>query len=186
MKSEISAFMDGELPPEQGRAALVALSGSTDLRSDWEIWHTVGDGLRGQQNGIVLGNDFHGALMARIADEPPLLCPGALSCATKPARRIPYWVSVAASLMGVAAVALVALRFDTLPQSGLAQIARVPVAASRLAQPKPAQVAVERSVVNQDRLRDYVLAHEGANGAMPMPARYQRGLVATSAGGNGR
>ena len=123
---QLSALIDGELPPDEARFLLRRLDHDTELRDCWERWQLCGDVLRGRVDGWA-----RDGLAARVAD----------AVATEPLskhapvgndRRWWRWGSGAALAASVAMVALFLTRQspDVRPSNGV-----------------PAQVAVTRQPV---------------------------------------
>jgi negative regulator of sigma E activity len=65
---QLSALMDGELPPEQARFLLRRLEHDDTLRGCWERWQLAGDVMRGMDSVVVPG-EFAGRVAAAIAAE---------------------------------------------------------------------------------------------------------------------
>ena len=97
MKEKLSAMMDGELADEL-QAHLGRLRADPELRAAWDIYHLIGDSLRGQVSPAIAPR-----VISRLRDEPTVLAP-------PPARRTAarigwYGMYAAASLAAVAIVA---------------------------------------------------------------------------------
>ena len=73
-KQQISAFADGELPDHEVDTAIAALR-APDCRSDWDIYHQIGDTLRSEPMASPLSAGFSARFAARLATEPTLLAP---------------------------------------------------------------------------------------------------------------
>ena len=73
-KQQISAFADGELPDHEVETIMAVLKAS-DGRSDWDMYHQIGDTLRSETMALPLSAGFTAQLSARLAAEPPLLAP---------------------------------------------------------------------------------------------------------------
>lgn len=73
-KQQISAFADGELPDHEVEATMAVLTASGG-RSDWDMYHQIGDVLRSDTMALPLSAGFTDRLAARLAAEPPLLAP---------------------------------------------------------------------------------------------------------------
>ena len=97
MKEKLSALMDGELGTEV-HAHLGKLRTDAELRVAWDVYHLIGDCLRGHA-----GADIAPRVIARLRDEPTVLAPQRERSA---ARRIGWYGMYAAASM--AAVAVVA------------------------------------------------------------------------------
>ncbi|WP_025771530.1 sigma-E factor negative regulatory protein [Thioalkalivibrio sp. HK1] len=66
---DISAFMDDELPPEEGGALVDRLLEDETLRRRWASYHLIGDILRGTECRVQMAIDDGDCLSARIAEE---------------------------------------------------------------------------------------------------------------------
>jgi sigma-E factor negative regulatory protein RseA len=73
-KQQISAFADGELPDHEVETIMAVLKAS-DGRSDWDMYHQIGDTLRSETMALPLSAGFTAQLSARLAAELPLLAP---------------------------------------------------------------------------------------------------------------
>ena len=65
---QLSALMDGDLPPDQARFLLRRLEHDTELTGRWERWQLCGDVLRGQAQAPAPAG-FAGQIAAAIAAE---------------------------------------------------------------------------------------------------------------------
>ena len=97
MKEKLSALIDGELESEV-HAHLGRLRTDPELRNAWDMYHLIGDCLRGHA-----GAEIAPRVIARLRDEPTVLAPPRVRSA---ARRIGWYGMYAAASM--AAVAVVA------------------------------------------------------------------------------
>jgi len=97
MKEQLSAMMDGALDDEAGERCVRRLKNDPELREAWDVYHLIGDALRGHTAPHVAG-----AVRARLAEEPTVLAPRRAGRST----RERLWVPLAAAA-SVAAVALV-------------------------------------------------------------------------------
>ena len=73
-KQQISAFADGELSDHDVEATMAVLT-APDGRSDWDIYHQIGDTLRSETMALPLSAGFTDRFAACLAAEPPLLAP---------------------------------------------------------------------------------------------------------------
>lgn len=138
----ISAFMDGELGQEEGAGQIGRLKDDPQARRAWEIYHLIGDSVRGDTG---LSPRFMEQLGARLAAEPTVLAPRP-RMQQRTARRIA--LSAAASVGGVALVAWLALVNNPFqPQQNLAVVA----------QPVQAQLAAAPA---DGAVNDYLMAHQ--------------------------
>ena len=97
MKEKLSALVDGELEDEV-QAHLGRLRTDAELRNSWDMYHLIGDCLRGHSSPEIAPR-----VIARLRDEPTVLAPPRGRSA---ARRIGWYGMYAAASM--AAVAVVA------------------------------------------------------------------------------
>lgn len=73
-KQQISAFADGELPDHEVRTVIAALR-APGCRSDWDIYHQIGDTLRSDPMAAPFSAGFSDRFAARLAAEPTLVAP---------------------------------------------------------------------------------------------------------------
>src|SRR5262249_39726850 len=97
MKEKLSALIDGELESD-AHAHLGKVRTDPELRAAWDVYHLIGDCLRGHA-----GTDIAPRVIARLRDEPTVLAPPRERSS---ARRIGWYGMYAAASM--AAVAVVA------------------------------------------------------------------------------
>lgn len=129
MKAEVSALMDDALEDSSQSSVLNALCRDGQMRQTWSEYHLIGDALRRSPR---LSMDVAAQVMARLAEEPTVLAPQAAPRRRSGALR--YALPLAASVMGVGAVAWVA---QTLNAPEAVQLATL--------QPGTAVVAATRS-----------------------------------------
>lgn len=197
MKDNLSAFLDGELEDEAVAAACQRLGRDPELNAEWQTWCLIGDVLRGEQGsgtdfadelGADFGADLSARVLAALADEPTLLAPAALQ--RKPARPalVARLLPIAASVMGVAAVGVVAATlFSHQNPQPAALMAGTPLTApatlAQAARP-PQAVNVRQEAAADEALSEYLIAHQGASGgAMPAGMQYVRTVSLASGGG---
>lgn len=138
----ISAFMDGELGQEEGAGQIGRLKDDPQARNTWEVYHLIGDSVRGDTG---LSPRFMEQLGARLAAEPTVLAPRP-RMQQRTVRRIA--LSAAASVGGVALVAWLALVNNPLqPQQNLAVV------------PQPAQAQMAAAPAD-GAVNDYLMAHQ--------------------------
>lgn len=143
MKEHVSALMDSELGDDEGSGCVRRLKTDAALRESWEIYHLIGDTLRGSA-AAGLPTRFH----ERLASEPTVLAPQ--RSATTRSRPSRYVWSAAAS---VAAVAFVGWMAAPLFESPVQTAAVAPVQAAAV---QPAAVVVPAA----QGVGDYLLAHQ--------------------------
>ena len=147
MKERISALMDGELEGHAADEAIASLKGEGEALETWRMYHLISDGMRDTR---LLSAGFAARLSRRLAEEPTVLAPAALSDrlpGRTPAQRIAY---TGAAI--VAAIGLVSwLAFGPQPDVPKATIAAAP----RALTVAPVTVQLTSSA------NDYLLAHQG-------------------------
>ena len=162
MKEKLSAMMDGELV-EEVQAHLGRLRADPELRDAWDIYHLIGDSLRGHLSPAIAPR-----VISRLRDEPTVLAP-------PPARRTVtrigwYGMYAAASLAAVAIVAWTAFP----GWHSESQLAGSSVATT-------ADIPVENVVVSLPtaEVENYLLAHQPYShvSAMQGVAPYVRGVA---------
>jgi len=157
MKSDISAFMDGELEAAACEPVLASLREDGEARAAWRMYHLIGDALLGH---VAPGERCVARVLARLEHEPALI--GTLPADIAAPRRARWFVpsAIAASL---SAVALVGWMVFAPKQPGVefAESAAPVVVAPQVlatAKAKAAPVQVRRPLSPAER--DYLLAHQ--------------------------
>jgi negative regulator of sigma E activity len=166
---QLSAWLDGELEPEQDRAIFDRLKSDAGLRAQFEWFNLAGDALRSHE---VAACD-HPRLVDRVCEalksEPVRIGPGALS-GSRVGRYLATGITVAAAAAMLAVVAVPQLRGTD----------AVPAAPPAVAM-GPAGTEVPRVVkappARQPQLDAYLRAHRelAATGVMPSAVAYIRG-----------
>jgi sigma-E factor negative regulatory protein RseA len=140
MKEMLSAIIDGEVEGDI-HTDLGRLRTDPELRAAWDIYHLIGDALRGHTGPAIAPR-----VISRLRDEPTVLAPPR---ARSTARRIGrYGMYAAASLAAVAVVAWTAFpSWYADPQLAGSTVATTPA---------------ESLVVNlpASEVEDYLLAHQ--------------------------
>lgn len=139
MKQQLSAMMDDAAEDHECEHCVSRLKDDPELRATWELYHLIGDALRGHT-----APDVAERVQRRLAAEPTVFAPRA----SAPPRRRGTWygLSMAASAAAVALVGWMALPlFDLKPEPA------APVAVNL---PEPPVVPVAQGV------SDYLLAHQ--------------------------
>lgn len=185
MRAEISALMDDDLEGDGVEKALDSLDRDAGLRRAWGDYHMIGDSLR--RTDADLAPDFTARVMERLAAEPTVLAPA-------PARRrsvLRVALPLAASLMGVGAVAWVALSLNapapvqivtiqapaaTPAVAPLAPAASAPVAQAPQRKTEERAETVAVSVPQPSQVREYLMAHQGYSPGMNGVANYVRSV----------
>jgi len=180
MRERLSALMDDQGDHVECEHCLDQVRGDVELRETWQVYHLIGDVLRGTHGGA-LPTSFS----ERLAAEPTVLAPR-----TAPRRPrgslVRYALPIAASVAAVTFVAWVGLpqlQTSTVLQAdaGTGRVAPIPVAtAPVVATPAAAPVAampVAATPVPLARdVGDYLLAHQrySPSSAMSGVAPYVR------------
>jgi len=140
MKEKLSAMMDDALDDGEREQCMRRLAEDAELRTVWEVYHQIGDTLRGHTAPQIAAR-----VRARLAAEPTVLAPR--RAASPPRRSVRVPLAVAASVAAVALVGWLALpRFDLPGRAEQGLIAQVA--------PAPAAVPAAQGVA------DYLLAHQ--------------------------
>ena len=143
MKEKLSAMIDGELESEV-QAHLGKLKVDPELRTAWDVYHLIGDCLRGHA-----GAEIAPRVIARLRDEPTVLAPPRERSG---ARRIGWYGMYAAA--SAAAVAVVAWTAFPGWHEG-SQLGGSNVATQEAAPAEPLTVSLPASEVEA-----YLLAHQ--------------------------
>lgn len=160
MTERLSALMDDQEDPAECGRCLDRLKEDGELSEKWEIYHLIGDVLRGT-DGVALRESFK----ARLAAEPTVVAPRVARPATGASTGLlRYALPIAASVAAVAFVAWV----------GLPQLQPSPVLQARTG--AAALVANAPAVPVADNVSDYLLAHQrfSPSSAMSGVAPYVR------------
>ncbi len=140
MKSDLSSFLDNELPAQKQAAVIAAMIHDEELRRAWDGYHLIGDALRRVPG---LERDLVTRVMVDLEREPVVLAPQGRRAANLARSSL----AMAATAAGVAAVAWIALDHFPLPSDGLnvASVAARPAAAIE----KPG-----------NRMQEFLVAHQ--------------------------
>lgn len=142
MREHISALMDGGLADRESEDCVKRLKEDPELRATWDLYHLIGDSLRGHTAPDVIVR-----VQERLAGEPTVVAPRRIERG-KP-RVAWYGLSAAASVAAVALVGWMALPlFDVQPGQSEHTPARLAEA------PQPTVVPPAQGV------SDYLLAHQ--------------------------
>lgn len=150
MKEQLSALMDDQLDGPECDGCLRRLKDDDSLRADWEVYHLIGDALRGTPT-----RGLPASFAERLAAEPTILAPRAMPKTMSPRRKAWYGMSAAASVAAVAVVGWMAVNVGQAPVPDRGpDIATAPAAPATPATPVSAVIPVAQGV------GDYVLAHQ--------------------------
>ena len=141
MKEKLSAMMDDALDEGERERCVRRLEEDDELRAAWDVYHLIGDTLRGHSAPQVAAQ-----VRARLAAEPTVLAPRR---AERPGNRLAWYpLAAAATVAAVALVGWLALPlFDV--QRG--------VEPGIVAQVEPAAAT---AVPPAQGVADYLLAHQ--------------------------
>ncbi|HRP75396.1 MAG TPA: sigma-E factor negative regulatory protein [Rhodocyclaceae bacterium] len=182
MKDELSALLDGDLDEASARPVFESIRRDPALVEKWNAYCLIGDALRGDAAGF---SDVSERVMARIRGEPTLLAPPATAAAEQ---RAPGWRSampVAASVMGVAAVGLVAFTLYSQPDDQLRH-ATAPGSVQTVERAPVRSVVPVTSADREDAHRKYVFVHQAMSGGGPIPGAVQYVRTVSEARGDVR
>lgn len=170
-RERISAFADGECGDVEADIALAALHGEGE-KVNWEIYHQIGDVLRSDDMAVRISPDFAARMAARLEAEPIHMMPKsdrllALGANVQANKGFKRW-----ALPGMAAAAAAAaIAFVTTPQLMVA-MKGAPV--HEPAAPVVAASATEGVVLRDERIDDYLLAHQRFSPSVFSTAQYAR------------
>ena len=187
-REQISALADGEVPDECMDTALAALR-QQEGKSDWDIYHQIGDVLRSDDMVVTLSPGFAARLSARLDAEPTIVAPAAIADREE-GRRFDTKANSAPrggqarrwalpSMAAAAAMATVA--FFTTPQlmvamkgDGNAPEPAATIAASVVQSEMVAASAPEGVVLRDPRIDDYLMAHQRISPSVYSTAQFAR------------
>jgi sigma-E factor negative regulatory protein RseA len=119
---QLSAWLDGEVDPEQDRAMLDRLKRDPNLRAQFEWFNLAGDALRSHEVAACHLPRLVEQVCEALKSEPVRVGPGALSV-SRVRRHIATGITVAAAAGVLAVVALPQLRgTDTVPPAATAAL----------------------------------------------------------------
>ncbi len=139
MKQRLSAMMDDAAEDHECESCVKGLKDDPELRATWDVYHLIGDALRGHT-----APDVAERVQQRLVAEPTVFAPRAIEPPRRRATR--YALSMAASVAAIALVGWMALQLTGQPES--------PPVIAKL--PEPALVAVPVA----QGVSDYLLAHQ--------------------------
>ncbi|MFT4178056.1 MAG: sigma-E factor negative regulatory protein [Thermomonas sp.] len=144
-REQLSALMDGALPPDETRFLLRRLQHDTSLAESWERWRTAGEVMRGLAPTRRMPADFAARVSAALHGDAV-----AAPAQAQQASRMPQWLRWGGGAAMAASLAMVALIVRTpqheTPASVAATVAAAPVTTPVIAdvpapQPQPVTVA---------------------------------------------
>ena len=141
MKEKISALMDSQLDDGECDGCLKTLKLDRDLRESWDLYHLIGDAMRGHTAGTL-----QPGFAQRLEAEPVVLAPRRKTTPTKQTTR--WALSAAASVAAIGFVGWMAYPFFGTQTEHIAT-----------AQPHNTPTEIRVMPVQQD-MDDYRLAHQ--------------------------
>lgn len=179
MKEEISALMDGALDEDSTSPLLERLRSDDETLRTWGTYHLIGDSMRGDAR---LDSDVLAKVMSRIEAEASVVVPFPKRSAPN---RLRWALPLAASVMGVGAVAWVSqsLILQARNEQTVARLAPAPGAT--VPESKPSPISSVAAVVSADQSqipiratfgREYLIAHQAHSPSAKMSgvAQYVR------------
>lgn len=174
--SEVSALVDGEIDDAAADRVLDQLHADADARVRWEMFHLIGDTLRGE-----LSHNFGRAdqIMRRIETEPTVLAP--MRRNSQPRK---FWLAAAASVMAVSALGWLALTIRDARVDSLLPMEGNTLARNVGDQPSPASSLSVPAGSERDAIQPYLVAHQAFSpiGKLQgsLPVMVLEGTVASS------
>lgn len=196
-REQLSAWMDGELPPSEQAQAWAALQEPAVVQT-WEVYHLIGDVLRSEDLARRADPGFVLALRARLAQETvvPATLPQAelqsVAVAAEASNAAMFRWKLVAGLASVTAVAVVGWAAWGLQGTGGTNGAALASGAPSLAADPgaPSTVAVaegpdgQQVMLRDPRLDELLAAHKqfGNTNTLQMPAGFLRNATFDSSG----
>jgi len=152
MKSDLSAFLDGELDASLQPALVAAIGREEELRRAWDGYHLIGDALR-RSGG--LDQQLAARVMASLHHDPVVLAPQV----RRASHLLRSSLAVAATVAGVSLVAWVAI---APPQAGIGMLAKADASIGAQA-PNPARAPLalaSAGTSDGSLLQEYMIAHQ--------------------------
>ncbi len=143
----VSALMDGEAGGQEAHQALLRLGDTAEARESWDMYHLIGDVMRGEVPHSV---DVSRRVSDALSLEPTVLAPARSRRAGKP---LAFALSAAASISAVAVVGWMAFS----PGNAV----NPPVEIAKAEAPAAVQEPLLVSVPNDGQMNEYLLAHQG-------------------------
>ena len=143
MKDRVSQLMDGELDDRAAADAIQALSGESEVREAWRLYHLISDAM---QDTPVLSAGFAARVSEKLAAEPTVVAPNRIK--PQPRTWFAMPAAAAASFAGIALVGWLAFAPQQQGTSSPVPLVQAPVE-------KPVTVPLPSATP------DYLLAHQG-------------------------
>lgn len=167
MNEKLSALMDGELDRTDALVAIKTLGQDAHQRGDWDCYHLIGDALRGDAPSVTARRKACAAsIFARLADEPTILAPAAISATVKLSivgvpgaveKKTRMVLAMAASVVTVTAIGVIVLRQQNATTVPLQVVQQTPASSYSDAQ-SASNMAVNEVEANK-RVNDYLVIH---------------------------
>ena len=180
-REQLSALADGELHAHEFAAAM-DYAHTAQAQVDWQVYHVIGDAMRGVQAAHVADSQLLERLRGQLAQEAPRpVVEGGVQqvgSATQEAANAPFWKWAAGFASLVAAVGLAWTAWGQLdrsvPSSVLATAPASAVPATFSSQ--PVADGSGALMLRDPRLDELLAAHKryGATVALQMPAGFLR------------
>ena len=150
MNEKLSALMDGELDRDQARSVIKSLGSDDVSREHWNLYHVIGEALRGDDLGRDQADDGSTAsIFAALALEPTILAPKMIKQPVE--RRTRIALAMAASVITISAVGLVAVQQQKGQVSAVQLVQQVA--------PQPVAVNKQPPSTAEVRVNDYLVVH---------------------------
>jgi sigma-E factor negative regulatory protein RseA len=160
MKQDISSYMDGECDPRDADRIIKACCGSDEHKDTWNVYHAIGEAIRGQPPRAI---ERPGRVMAAIAREPTVIGGPRRNLFETTVGRIA--LAAAASVATIGVVSWIGTQGGAPGVSGTPLMAKGGTSSSSI-QP----VAATKSVpVPAPDVQDYLTAHR----QIPSPEAYR-------------
>ena len=160
MKQDISSLMDGELEGPEADRAIRSCCASEDHKDTWNLYHAIGDAIRGQAPRTL---ERHTGVMEAIAKLPTVLAPRPRVFETVLGR---FALAAAASVATIGVVSWIGVQGGApgAPSPVVAKGTPAPIAI----QPVSATATVPAAQPSID-VQDYLTAHR----QIPSPEAYR-------------
>lgn len=180
-REQISSLADGELPGEHVNVVLAALR-NKEGKSDWDVYHQIGDVLRSDDMAVDLSPGFASRLSARLDAEPTIMAPAPVTSGERAVTAAPIGKARRWALPSMAAAAAMAtVAFFTTPQLMVALNGggEAPDAVAKRATGTEAAAMVAASapdgvVLRDPRIDDYLMAHQRISPSVYSTAQFAR------------
>lgn len=164
-KQQISALSDGELPDHEVDAVIKALT-APGGRSDWDVYHQIGDVLRSEAMAQPLSAGFSDRFAARLDAEPPLVVPRLRLC-DRLRERLPQVWPVSATVMAAALTGFVIapqlMRDDARDRAVPTTAGETVSHASVIAKADIASSGIASSEASAPAVDDYIRIHHSSH-----------------------